>query len=153
MPINSLSIILVTRKPVLVESNLVRTVHVFERICDSLLCCLNSSESRMAFVGLVNSCRWRHDWKEHVFHKAILPAVQGARGRTDIAAVRYGGIAVSTGRVRGLVYVWGGGGESRQFGNLPSRSTKCLASYTLHRVHFGYVKFIKDNKTVPCGTH
>jgi len=57
----------------------------------------------MAFVGLVNSCRWRHDGKEHVFHKAIhsAPAVQGARGRTAMAAVRYGGIAVSTGGVIG----------------------------------------------------
>ena len=26
----------------------------------------------MVFVGLVNSCSWRHDWQEHVFHKAIL---------------------------------------------------------------------------------
>jgi len=25
----------------------------------------------MACVELVNSCSWRHDWKEHVFHKAI----------------------------------------------------------------------------------
>jgi hypothetical protein len=38
-----------------------------------------------------------------VFHKAIhsAPAGQGARGRTDMAAVQYGGIAVSTGRAIG----------------------------------------------------
>jgi hypothetical protein len=89
-----------------------------------------------------------------VFHKAIhsAPAVEGARGRTDMAAVWYGGTAVSTGGVIGACVRVGGGGR-RQFGDLPTRSTMCLASYTIHRAHLGYVKFIKDNKTAPCGTH
>jgi hypothetical protein len=65
----------------------------------------------MACVGLGNSCSWRHDWKEHVFHKAIhsAPAVQGGRGRTAMVAVWYGGIAVGNGGVIGDCV--GGGGE------------------------------------------
>jgi len=55
----------------------------------------------MAFVGLVNSHSWRHDWKEHVFHKAILLPLskvrEGGHGCALVWRYRRGCVRVGEG--------------------------------------------------------